>query len=452
MIRINAKCAFIIFLLAYILILGDTIIYSSSLHEDEIAVNRALFLEIAPPWDTIDSGIAECVIDAVRYAESKGYALIYKVNSYGGYLEPAFNIGDAIYYAKIPTIAYVENRALSAGTMIILPADVIVMQEGSIIGAMKPVYINPATGEMTFINESKILNPIIETALRFARKNNRNETLVKEFIIEATTVNSSLAVLMNVADYEIREYYGMFNKIKGLRIEKEGKVYVLNIDAGSVESFSCSVRSRFLSILSNAYLTNVLLSIGVLAAIFSLASGKIAILPLALALILLALIGTGMSPNLISVFFIVLGSILLAVELFVLPGFGVVGISGIVLLLLGFALLPAYIPTVILPTEEYINALRAFIFGTSITLGTFFGIVVFKVIQVKRKKPVKYTPEGKVGIAIEDIKPGSIGYVKIEGEYWRAVSDTEIKSGDSVIVISLREDGTLVVAKKEGSS
>ncbi|MEM4717842.1 MAG: NfeD family protein [Desulfurococcaceae archaeon] len=446
--RINPSYARSLFFFLMIILLINNYVYIESF-QGEIIVNKALLLEIAQPWDTIDSGVAECVLNAVGYAESRGYALIYKVNSYGGYLDPAFTIGDSIYYARIPTIAYVEIKALSAGTMIILPADIIVMQEGAIIGAMKPVYINPATGEMTFINESKILNPIIETALRFARKNNRNETLVREFIVEAVTVNSSLAVSMNLADHEVREYRAIFDMIRESRIEKDGKVYVLRINEADVELFSCSIRSRFLSILSNAYLANVLLSIGVLAAIFALASGKITVLPLALALILLALIGTGINPNLISVFFIILGSVLLAVELFILPGFGVVGISGIVLLLLGFALLPAYIPTVISPTEEYINALRAFIFGTSITLGSFFGIVIFKVIQVRRKKPYKYTPEGKVGFAIDDIKPGGIGYVKIEGEYWRAVSNTDIKSGDKVIVISLREDGVLIVAKKE---
>ncbi|MEM4763095.1 MAG: NfeD family protein, partial [Desulfurococcaceae archaeon] len=138
----------------------------------------------------------------------------------------------------------------------------------------------------------------------------------------------------------------------------------------------------------------------------------------------------------------------LAVELFILPGFGFVGISGIILITLGFALLPAYIPAGISPREDYIMALRAFIFGTAITLGSFFGLVVLKVVQVRKKKPVSYTPEGKEGFAIEDIKPGVIGFVKIEGEYWRAVSNSYIKAGERIVVLKLREDGVLVVDKK----
>jgi len=162
------------------------------------------------------------------------------------------------------------------------------------------------------------------------------------------------------------------------------------------EEYSCSVRSRFISILSNTYLANILLTIGVLASIFALVSGKLVVLPLAVAFILLGLMGTGINPNLVSLFFILLGGVLLAVELFILPGFGIVGITGIILLLLGFTLLPMYTPTGIAPSESYVLMLRVFIIGLSVVFGGFFGIVLFKVVQVKRKKPISYTPIGKL--------------------------------------------------------
>lgn len=411
-------------------------------------ITKGVLVEIGPPWDTIDSGVAECLVDAVKYAEESNAILIYKVNSYGGYLDSAFAIGDAIYYSKLPAIAYVENKALSAGTLIIIPADVIVLQKGSIIGAMKPVMVNPVTGEITFVNESKILEPIIGKVKVYSEKKNRNMSLLTEFIYEAKVVDSTTAVSSGVADYEVNDYNQLFELIKGVIVERRGVQYTIDLNPMNIEIFTCSIRSRVVSVLSNAYLANALLSIGVLAAIFALASGRIAVLPIALALVLLGLISTGVNPNMISIFFILLGAILLAVELFILPGFGFVGISGIILITLGFALLPAYIPAGISPSENYIVALRAFIFGTAITLGTFFGIVVFKVIQVRRKKPVSYTPEGKEGFAVEDIKPGVVGFVKIEGEYWRAISNNYIKAGEKIVVLKLREDGVLIVDKR----
>jgi len=68
---------------------------------------------------------------------------------------------------------------------------------------------------------------------------------------------------------------------------------------------------------------------------------------------------------------------------------------------------------------------------------------------VKRKKPISYTPIGKTGVAADPIGPGLIGYVKIEGEYWRAVSSEYISPGEEVVVVEMREDGILVVAKKK---
>lgn len=442
-----------LFLFSLIAFLVFSIVYAQfSQQKPEITVSRAILVSIEPPWDNIDNGVAECVIEATRYAEERGYALIYKVNSYGGFLDPAFNIGDVIYNARVPTIAYVESKALSAGTLIVLPADIIALQRGSIIGAMKPVIYNPITGEIIFVNESKVIEPIIAKATLYADKRGRNTTLVREFVINAVVVDSDKAVSSKVADLEVIDINELLTSLKERVIEKDGVNYRLEISAAYVEPYSCSLRSRFLSILSNTYLSNILLSIGVLGAIFAIASGRISVLPLALALILLSLVSTGIHPNMVSVFLIILGSILLAVELFILPGFGVVGISGIVLLILGFALLPAYIPTGISPREDYLLALRALVIGMSLVLGSFSGIVLFKVIQIRRKKPESFTPIGKEGFSIDNIKPGTPGYVKVEGEYWRAESYEEIAPGDRILVEAMREDGVLIVRKKRDYS
>jgi membrane-bound serine protease (ClpP class) len=410
------------------------------------SIEAGLLVEIAPPWDTIDQGVAECVLDALKYAESSGYALILRINSYGGYLDAAFTIGDAIYDSRVPVLAFIEGKALSAATLIALPADVVGVKRGSILGAMKPVIVNPVTGEVQFVNESKIVEPVVRKAVVYAERSGRNTSLVMEMVYQAKTVDSTEAVRLDLADYETNTLEELLERLSGKVVRRGDVTYELKIRR--LEAYSCSLRSRFLSALSNAYLANLLLSIGVLTAIFALVSGRFVALPIAVALILLGLISTGVSPNAVSLLFIILGAALLAVELFVIPGFGFVGISGIILLLLGFALLPMYIPTGVAPAEEYIAALRAFLIGVSVALGGFFGLVMFKVIEIKRKKPISYTPEGKVGVALDEIKPGSIGYVKVEGEYWRATSTEEIKPGETVEVVKIREDGVLVVKKK----
>lgn len=411
-------------------------------------VTKALVVEISPPWDVIDSGVKECFLDALSKAESENKALIYLVDSYGGYLDAAYAIGDAVSNSRTPTIAYVSGgKALSAGTMIILPANIVALHPSAIIGAMQPVMINPVTGELQFINESKIINPVVEKALNYARLRGRNETLVRDFVIKATTVNAEKAVSYGVADLIVRDLPTLLRDIRGREVSVSGNVVRLEIDESSLEFYSCSVRSRLLSLLENSTVLNVLLTIGLLGTIFALLSGRITVLPLTLLFLLLGLIGSGLNPNLVSLFLIILGGTLLAIELFVLPGFGIVGISGVILLAFGFALLPTYLPSGLVPSEEYLNALRVFVVSTSVILGGFFGILMFKVIKAKRKKPYEFLPTGKVGKAVDDLSPGKPGFVIVEGEYWKAVSDEEIPKGSEIVVVSV--EGAILRVKKK---
>lgn len=411
-------------------------------------VTKALVIEIRPPWDVIDSGVKECFLDALSKAESEGKALIYLVDSYGGYLDAAYVIGDAVSNSRTPTIAYVSGgKALSAGTMIILPANIVALHPSAVIGAMQPVMINPVTGELQFVNESKIVNPVVEKALNYARLRGRNETLVRDFVVKAATVNAEKAVSYGVADMIVQDLPVLLESIRGYEVSVSGKVLRLEIDESSLEFYTCSVRSRLLSLLENSTVLNVLLTIGLLGTIFALLSGKVTVLPLTLLFLLLGLVGSGLSPNLVSLFLIVLGGTLLVIELFVLPGFGIVGISGVILLAFGFALLPTYLPSGLVPSEEYLNALRAFIISTSVILGGFFGILMFKVLKIRKKKPYEFLPTGKVGKAVDDISPEKTGFVLVEGEYWKAVSDEEIPRGSEVVVVGV--EGTVLRVKKK---
>lgn len=411
-------------------------------------VTKAVMVSIEPPWDVIDDGVKECFIDALSKAESEGKALIYLVNSYGGYLDAAYTIGDVVSSSRTVTIAYVSGgKALSAGTMILLPANVVALHPSSIIGAMQPIMVNPVTGEIQFVNESKIINPVIEKAMSFARLRGRNESLVRDFVVRASTVSAEKAVAYGVADLTAQDLSTVLKALYGMEFEVPGGVVRVEIVESGVEVYACSVRSRMISLLENSSILNVLLTIGILGTIFALVSGKLTVLPLTLLFLFLGLVGSGVNPNLVSLLLTMLGAALLAVELFVIPGFGIVGISGIILLAFGFALLPTYVPSGFMPSEEYINVLRLFIVCTSLILGSFFGIVMFKVIKVRRKKPYEFLPVGKAGRAVDDLGPGRTGFVVVEGEYWRASSDEEIPKGSEVVVVGI--EGSVLKVKRK---
>ena len=414
-------------------------------------IHSAISVRIAPPWDTIDDGVKECVLNALSLAESRKEALIIEINSYGGLLEAGIAIGDAIAASKVPVIAYVySGNAFSAATLIALPTNVLAVSPNAVIGDMQPVEYNPMTGQVTYINASKIVNAVVTKAVSYAKLRNRNITLVEEVVRNAKAVTADKAVKWHVANLMATDLNNLLSKLRGHKVRTLVGNYTLEIT--KVATYHCSLRSRTISVFENPIVSSVMMTIGVLGTLFALLSGKLPVLPLAILFLLLGFLGSGFSPNLMAIAFLTLGAILLFVELFITPGFGILGVSGITLIALGIALSPVTIPVGTSPPPGYVGNLRTIALTIGGFLGAFTGFVLYKIIETKRSKPKAFTPIGVEGIAIDEIKPGSPGFVKVGGEYWRAVSDEVIKPGAKVRVLSINGSYLRVKPIKEESS
>ncbi|OMF34270.1 serine protease [Paenibacillus sp. FSL H8-0548] len=91
---------------------------------------------VIPVKQTVESGLQSFLERAYKEAEeAKAEHVILVINTLGGKVVNAESIGHFIRESKIPTTAFVEGKAVSAGTYIALNADNIVMQPGSTIGA-----------------------------------------------------------------------------------------------------------------------------------------------------------------------------------------------------------------------------------------------------------------------------------------------------------------------------
>ncbi|MCX8184348.1 MAG: NfeD family protein [Sulfolobales archaeon] len=428
----------VVFILLFLL--STSALASSSL------IDTLVLVRVIPPWDMIDSGIAECIVDAVAYAESRNMGVLIELETYGGYLDAALTIGDRIATSRVPVVVYVSGgKAFSAGTLISLPAHIIILSPIATIGAMQPVTINPVTGQYEAVNETKIINPIIEKAIYYARLRNRNTSAVEMFVIKNLVLSADEAVKQGVADYVARDLSEVFKYLGDKSVITSGTSYSLHRYL-KVEEYSCGIRSRFLSILSNTLLSSVLTTIGIMATIFSIASGRLEALPIALLFLFLGLVGSGFNPNLISVFLILVGAALLSIELFLTPGFGILGISGIIMLSTGFALLPTGGPTYIAPNSTFIVLSRYVAIGIGVGLGSFTAFVLFKVIQAKRQKTYIFELREKIGRAVDRIPAHGEGFVIVEGEYWKAYSEEEIEPNSLVIVVD-KKNGLLIVKK-----
>ncbi|MCD6084762.1 MAG: ATP-dependent Clp protease proteolytic subunit, partial [Desulfurococcales archaeon] len=236
---------------------------------NEKVVTKALLVKIEPPWDTIDEGVKEYVISAIDEAEKEDVAVIIELDTYGGTLDAAFVIGDRIVHSRVPVIAFVSGgKALSAGTFILLPAHIVAVSPGSIIGAVQPVAYNPVTGEYQLVNESKIINPVVEKLVTYARTRERNETAAEMLVRKNLVLSADKAVSYHVADLIAADLNDLLSKLKGRKVSIEDTEYVLDISV--VRTHEAGLRARLISTLSNPMINSVFMTIGILGTIFAI--------------------------------------------------------------------------------------------------------------------------------------------------------------------------------------
>lgn len=95
---------------------------------------------VIPIEGVIDLGLAPFVVRVLEDATQAGAeVVILDIDTFEGRLDAAVQIRDALLNAKVPTVAFVNKRAISAGALIGRSAQTLVMSTGSTIGAEAPV-------------------------------------------------------------------------------------------------------------------------------------------------------------------------------------------------------------------------------------------------------------------------------------------------------------------------
>jgi membrane-bound serine protease (ClpP class) len=148
---------------------------------------------VIPIDGTVDEGMAHMVQRAVADAnESGASAIVLDVNTPGGLVSSAFEIRDAIIGARVPTLAFISQRAYSAGALIALSAQHIEMAPGSSIGAAEPI--------------PKSVKTVAALRAEFAStaaRNHRDTTLASAMVdatVDAPSYKKSGAILALTAD------------------------------------------------------------------------------------------------------------------------------------------------------------------------------------------------------------------------------------------------------------
>lgn len=292
------------------------------------AQTRVYVIEIS---EEVDQGLGPYVERVVAEANRDSSALILlHVDTFGGRVDIATAIKDAVIDAKAPTIAFVDKRAISAGALITLSADKIAMAPGSSMGAATPVY---QTGEKASEKVvSYMRGEMRATAERTGRNPQIAEAMVDEELVPADsglkkpgkllTLTTDEALKVGYCDAQAE------NVTEALKAFGYTDVEIVQTDMNWAESL--------VRILTSPFISSILIMLGLGGLFYGVKTGHfggVAIVGItSIALFFGAQYLVDLA-NVLEIAMFVLGVVLILAEIFVIPGFGVVGISGIVMLL-----------------------------------------------------------------------------------------------------------------------
>ncbi|MCE8424162.1 MAG: nodulation protein NfeD [Candidatus Methanoperedens sp.] len=392
--------------------------------------------------DTITPASDDIVIEALEYAKNENAeALIITMNTPGGGLDETKKILEAIDASPVPVIGYVYPKgatAWSAGTIILLASDISAMAPNTIIGSAQPVEIS--SEGMKPIKEEKIINAVVALAEEKARQHNRNVTIAGEFITKNLNLNAEQAKEANVIEIVSPDIEDLLIKVDGMKVKDKE----LKTNGIGFTYHSPSTRLLILDLLSNPILASLLMLVGIYALVFGLSSPGFGAEILGVICLSLGLIGLGFSINVAAIFLIIVGMALLLFELHI-SSFGLLGIAGIACVVVGSILLvPIGYPKMY--SSEFQLTVIISLFAPAIVFGVFLAFAIYKMMEIRKKKPVIGDIVGDSAKTIDILTPGETGYVRYQGEYWIARSDEDIPPKTKVIITG--KEGPVLIVKR----
>ena len=134
---------------------------------------------VVPIDGTIDLGLPPFIERTLDEAKVKNAsAVVFDINTFGGRVDAATQIKDAILASDIQTIAFINRRAISAGALISLSCEKIFMTGGASIGAATAVDMSGKKGS------EKVISFMREEMAATAEKRGRNTDIARGMVDE----------------------------------------------------------------------------------------------------------------------------------------------------------------------------------------------------------------------------------------------------------------------------
>ncbi len=405
--------------------------------------------------------------------------ILIHMNTYGGTVVDADSIRTKILNSNIPVWVYIDNNAASAGALISIACDSIFMRPGANIGAATVVnqsgekagdkmqsYFRSIMRSTAQSHGADTIITATDTTIQWFRNPQIAEAMVDEYVSIPGIIDTGKVLTLTAEEaYDLNFCEGIVDNIEELLIKA-------NINTYKIEEFVPTTIDKIIGLLTNPFVSGLLIMAIIGGIYFEMQTPGVGF-PLAIALLAAVLYFAplyleGLAEHW-EILVFVAGIILIAVEIFVIPGFGVAGALGIALTITGLTL--SLIDNVRFNFEmvdggSIISAIL------TVTLSLFLGLIlvlflskmafsaqqgIFHNLSLNSTQQTsegyisfdthQFSLDGKKGIAHTVLRPS--GKVLVDDEVWDAKS-TEgfIDRGEKILVVR-HESGQLYVEKDE---
>lgn len=385
--------------------------------------------------------------------------IVLEIDTYGGALNDADDIRTRILDLDIPIYAFVNKDAASAGALISIACDSIYMASGSSMGAATVVTQDGAAAPDKY--QSYMRSIMRSTAEAKGRDPQMAEAMVDEDIDLDSVATEGKVLTLSVS--EAIKHGFCEAQVESLDdiMERSG------IDDYDVEVFELGSSEKIISLFLNPFVSGILIMIIMGGIYFELQTPGVGFPILAsIVAILLYFIPNylnGLAANWEIIMFVV-GIILIAVEVFVIPGFGVAGVLGLIFTMSSLILVMLnndFFDFSFVGSDQIVISIATvsaglllatvflFVGGSKMADSKFFKRVALQEVQNPREgftsKPIAESMVGKKGKSHTVLRPS--GKIEIDGVIYDAYTRGNY-IGENIAVEVISDEGTSLKVKE----
>lgn len=415
---------------------------------------------VIPIKGVIDLGLAPFVERVLDEATAAGAAaVILEIDTFGGRVDAAVLIRDALLRAKVKTVAFINKRAISAGALISLAAEKIAMAEGSTIGAATPVQIGLPGAPAQPVEEKTV--SYMRKEFRATAESRKRPPLLAEAMVDADVEIPGVIDKGKLLTLTTEE--ALTHKLADVRADSlDAVLSAFDLGGADVRRASETWAETLVRALTHPVVSSLLMALGILGVIVEIQTPGFGV-PGTLGVACLALFFWGhwlvQLAGWEELLLVGIGFVLLVIEIFVTPGFGLVGTLGLGAILTGLGLSLVGTGTT---WEGLLLAVGQV--ALSLLLAIVAAVAVLRavprlpfgrklILETELPADVGYSSEPqsdhrwlhKRGTAVSTLRPAGIAH--LDGERVDVVSDGEfIDAGEPIEVV--RVDGNRIVVRQ----